>query len=160
MEKVRSWCGQPSDRGRLKNRNRNIKMTKCKTRTQLFNGPLCRTTQVSQYQKKHSPTRTNPDHQTSFINFLHLLWSTASSMFNLCAWQSDWQPPGPSIHSLHFSMYSFYNSYPLITLPDAPFMQFDPVISCLSLTICFAIRKFSFWHSESFKLFAHSFCFV
>ena len=22
MEKVRSWCGQPSDRGRLKNRNR------------------------------------------------------------------------------------------------------------------------------------------
>ena len=24
MEKVRPWCGQPSDRGRLKNRNRNI----------------------------------------------------------------------------------------------------------------------------------------
>ena len=24
MERVRSWCGQPSDRGRLKNRNRNI----------------------------------------------------------------------------------------------------------------------------------------
>ena len=23
MEKVRSWCGQPLDRGRLKNRNRN-----------------------------------------------------------------------------------------------------------------------------------------
>ena len=23
MEKVRQWCGQPSDRGRLKNRNRN-----------------------------------------------------------------------------------------------------------------------------------------
>jgi len=23
MEKVRPWCGQPSDRGRLKNRNRN-----------------------------------------------------------------------------------------------------------------------------------------
>ena len=24
MEKVRPWCGQPSDRGRLKNRNRNL----------------------------------------------------------------------------------------------------------------------------------------
>ena len=24
MEKVRPWCGQPSDRGRLKNRNRNV----------------------------------------------------------------------------------------------------------------------------------------
>ena len=24
MEKVRPWCGQPSDRGRLKNRNRGV----------------------------------------------------------------------------------------------------------------------------------------
>jgi len=24
MEKVRPWCGQPSDRGRLKNRNRTV----------------------------------------------------------------------------------------------------------------------------------------
>ena len=46
-----------------------------------------------------------------------------------------------------------------ITFPDAPFIQFNPVISCLSLTICFALRKISFWHSESFKSFAHSFCF-
>ena len=37
--------------------------------------------------------------------------------------------------------------------------RFNPVISCLSLTICFAFRKISFWHSESFKSFAHSFCF-
>ena len=37
-------------------------------------------------------------------------------------------------------------------------MQFNPVISCLSLTICFAIWKISFWHSESFKSFVHS-CF-
>jgi len=28
---------------------------------------------VGQYQKKHSPTHTHPDHRTSFINFLHLL---------------------------------------------------------------------------------------
>jgi len=34
MEKVCPWCGQPSDRGRLKNRTR-----------------------VGQYQKKHSPTQ-------------------------------------------------------------------------------------------------------
>jgi len=34
-----------------------------------------------------------------------------------------------------------------------------PVISCLSLTICFAIQKISFWPSESFKctLYRHVF---
>jgi len=56
------------------------------THTQLFNGLLSRTTRVGRYQKKHSPTHTNPDHQTSFINILHLLWSIASSLFNLHAW--------------------------------------------------------------------------
>jgi len=35
---------------------------------------------VSQYQKKHSPIRTYPDHQPSFISFLHLLRSIASSL--------------------------------------------------------------------------------
>ena len=44
---------------------------------------------VGQYQKKHSPTHTHPDHRTSFINFLHLLWSIASSVFSLRAWQSS-----------------------------------------------------------------------
>ena len=58
------------------------------THTQPFSGRLSRTTRVGQYQKKHSPTDTNPDHQTSFINFLHLLRSIASSLFNLRAWQS------------------------------------------------------------------------
>jgi len=43
------------------------------TYTQLFNSRLSGTTWVSQYQKKHLPTHTHPDHQTSFINFLHLL---------------------------------------------------------------------------------------
>ena len=62
------------------------------THTQLLNGFLSGTTRVGRYQKKHSPTHTHPDHQTSFINFLHLLWSTASSLFNLCAWQSFLQP--------------------------------------------------------------------
>ena len=46
------------------------------------------TTQMSWYQKKHSPTHTHRDHQSSLICFLHLLWSMASSFFNLHAWQS------------------------------------------------------------------------
>ena len=45
------------------------------------------TSRVSQYQKKHSPTLTYPDHQPSFISFLHLFRSIASSLFTLCAWQ-------------------------------------------------------------------------
>ena len=46
------------------------------------------TTQVSWYQKKHSPTHTYCGHQSSLICFLHLLWHMASSLFNLRAWQS------------------------------------------------------------------------
>ena len=49
---------------------------------------LSGTNQVSQYQKKHSPTHTYRSHRSSLICFLHLLWSTASSLFNLRAWQS------------------------------------------------------------------------
>jgi len=45
-------------------------------------------TWVNWYQKKHSPTHTYPDHQSSFICFLHLLRSVASSLFNLHARQS------------------------------------------------------------------------
>ena len=33
----------------------------------------------------HSPTYTHPDHQRSFINFLHLLRSISSSLFNFSA---------------------------------------------------------------------------
>jgi len=53
-----------------------------------FYGPLSGTTRMSRYQKKHSPTDTYPDHQSSFICFLHLLRSMTSSLFNLRAWQS------------------------------------------------------------------------
>jgi len=81
---------------------------------------LSGTTRVSQYQKKHSPTDTYPDHQSSFICFLLLLWSMASSQFNLCAWQSFCTisvqvlfglPLGlaPSTsYSIHFFTKSFY----------------------------------------------------
>ena len=50
-----------------------------------FNNALSGTTHGGWYQKKHSPTHTHADHQTSFTNFLHLLRSTASSLFYLHA---------------------------------------------------------------------------
>ena len=43
------------------------------THTKPFNGLWSRTPRVGRYQKKHSPIHTHPDHQTSFINFLHFL---------------------------------------------------------------------------------------
>ena len=55
----------------------------------LFNGLWSGTTRVGRYQKKHSPTHTHPDHRASFIIFLHLQRSMASSLFNLRAWQSS-----------------------------------------------------------------------
>jgi len=53
-----------------------------------LNGCVCvwsGTTRVGWYQKKHSPTHTHPDHRTSFIIFLHLQRSMASSLFSLRA---------------------------------------------------------------------------
>jgi len=59
------------------------------THIQPFNSLLSRTTQVGRYQKKHSTAHTHPDHRTSFIIFLHLQQSMASSLFSLRAWQSS-----------------------------------------------------------------------
>ena len=96
----------------------NFTMHETHTHVQPFNGPLSGSTQVGRYQKKHSPTYTHPGHQTSFINFLHLLRSTASSLFSLWAWQSLSTTSlqvlfglpiglGPSTsYSMHFTMYS------------------------------------------------------
>ena len=44
-------------------------------------------TRVGLYQKKHSPAHTHPGQRTSFITFLHLQRSMASSLFSLRAWQ-------------------------------------------------------------------------
>ena len=52
---------------------------------QPFNGRLSGTTRVGRYQKKHSPAHTHPGQHTSFITFLHLQRSTASSLFSLRA---------------------------------------------------------------------------
>jgi len=50
---------------------------------------LSRTSRVSRYQKKQPLIRTYRGHQlSSLICFLPLLRSMASSLFNLCAWQS------------------------------------------------------------------------
>ena len=49
---------------------------------------LSETTRVSWYQKKHSPTHTYRGHQSSLICFLHVLWSMAYFLFNLCTCQS------------------------------------------------------------------------
>ena len=54
-----------------------------------FNGLWSGTTRVGRYQKEHSPTHTHPDHRASFIIFLLLQRSMASSLFNLRAWQSS-----------------------------------------------------------------------
>ena len=50
-----------------------------------FNGLWSGTTRVGRYQKKHSPTHTHPNQRASFITFLHLQRSMASSLFNLRA---------------------------------------------------------------------------
>jgi len=61
-------------------------------------------------------------------------------------------------------MYSFFRESLIhfsstTSLPSTHFRQSDPVISCLSFTICFAIQKISFWWLGSFKSLTHSFCF-
>ena len=54
----------------------------------------------------------------------------------------------PFILFIHQFFHSFHESLiPLsstVTFHDAPFIQFNPVISCLSLTSCFVIRNISF----------------
>ena len=84
------------------------------THTQPFNGRWSGTTRVGRYKKKYSPTHTHPDQQTSYINFLHLLRSIASSVFSLRAWQSSLTTSlqvlfglGPSTS---YSMYFFTQS--------------------------------------------------
>ena len=52
-----------------------------------FYGRLSRTTRVSWYQKKHSPTH-HPDAHPVFISFFHPPRSLASSLFKPRAWQS------------------------------------------------------------------------
>ena len=85
--------------------NINLLVTRNKyTHTQPFNGRLSGSTRLSRYQKKHSPTQTHPHHQTSFINFLHLLRSTASSLLNVRAWQSFSETSFQVLFGLHLGL--------------------------------------------------------
>jgi len=97
---------------------------------QPFCDRLSESTWVSQYQNKHGPTHTYPDYQLSLISFLHLLWSIASSLFNLHAWESCCTTPLKVLfgmapftsYSIHFftqSLSSFYHTsiWPFSSLP-------------------------------------------
>ena len=61
---------------------------------------LSGTTRAGQYKKKHSPTHTHPDHQTSFYQLppFTMVQSVAFSLINLRAWQSFPQPIWSTIH--------------------------------------------------------------
>jgi len=73
---------------------------------------LSRTTWMSRYQKKHSPTHTYHSHQSSLSAFSIFCdpWHMASSLFNLCAltvffhnlstsfvWSTSWRGTPPYI---------------------------------------------------------------
>jgi len=87
------------------------------THTQQFNGLLCGTTRVGRYQKKHSPTHTHPDDRTSFIIFLHLQRSKASSLFSLWAWQSSRTTSRQVLFGLPLGL-GPSTSYPSISSPN------------------------------------------
>ena len=92
---------------------------------QPFYGPLPGTTWMRQYHKKHSPTPTYPDHHSYFISYLHLLWSIASSLFNLHVDSHFAQPFSKSSWSgtLHFMLCTFL--HPIIIF----FLQHMPIPS-------------------------------
>jgi len=92
-------------------------------RTQPFNGLWSGTTRVGRYQKKHSPTHTHPDHRTSFINFLYLLRSIASSLYILHAWQSFSTTSLQVLFGLPLGLHAFL--YPIIIF----FSQHMPIPS-------------------------------
>ena len=84
---------------------------------------LSRTTRVSRYHKKHSPTHTYRGHQSSLICFIHLIRSMASSLFNSRAWQSfstisvqvffvQENPGDPAPEKTHPVTLSLYRYYP------------------------------------------------
>jgi len=83
--RARSKGGQTGQLPSLPSTSRGASTKNTHTHTQPFNGLWYGTIRVGQYQKKHSPNHTHPDHQTSFIIFLHLQRSMASSLFSLRA---------------------------------------------------------------------------
>jgi len=48
MEKARPWCGQPSDRGRLRNRTERDEVTEWSRKRMVLKNCICRTSVVDQ----------------------------------------------------------------------------------------------------------------
>ena len=90
---------------------------------------LSRTTWVSQYQMKHSPTHTHRGHQSSIICFLHPLWSVASFLFNLCAWQSFSTISVQVLFGLPFGLRPFTSFSIHFFIKSLSFLQHMPIPS-------------------------------
>jgi len=89
--------------------------------------PFVRTTRVSQYQKKHSPTQ-HPDHHPIFISFFHLPRSIDTSLFKLRAWQSFCTTSFHVLFGLPLGMEPFTSYYCYLILillvPPASFYSY------------------------------------
>ena len=145
--------------------------------THPYNGHLSGTAWVGRYQNKHSPTHTHPVHQTSFINFLHLLRSIASSLliyvldglfstiffpqhiqvlFGLPLCLLVWNP---LLHTPYISSRSFLQRMPI---PSQPLLQQCQCYVVYSQLIC-VIALFhngNCWLCVSRPIFLlHSICF-
>jgi len=110
MEKVHPWCGQPSDRGRLKNRTDVSVMswkitihhthtpTYTHTHTHTFNGPFSGTTRVSRYKKG----KTNLDFTEA--RDIEWQWHQLGHMQVCTSLQTDSHASTPPL-----SFYSFFS---------------------------------------------------
>ena len=103
------------------------------THTQLFKSPLSRTTRVGWYQKKHSLTHTHPDHQTSFINFLHLLWNPPCSVY---VFNSPFPQPLLRSSLVFLLVWDAILHTPYISLPSRHHLS---ATHSHTITACFAV---------------------
>jgi len=102
------------------------------------------TTRVSQYQKKHS--LTYPDRQWSFICFLHLLYSMASSLFNLHAWQCFWHILCPSLVCLLVWYLPLHTPYVVFFSQHMP-IPLQPVE--FTVALCHVHFQNAYWFADS-----------
>ena len=98
--------------------------------SRLFNGPLSRTTRISQYQKNiHSLTSCLCSYYTTpLINFIHFLWPTASSLRICWVWQCFSVTSLPSFlwsasrsYTFHFITMHFFTQSFLSFLTTCPY---------------------------------------
>jgi len=94
---------------------------------QPFYGPLSRSTQVSQYEKKHSPTHTYPDHQpflsASFIYYVHSILHVQfmcltvflPNLSTCPLWSTSWSG------TLHFILHTFLHPFIVFFYNTCPY---------------------------------------